>query len=102
MGFTGSVIGGIVGYESATGTGTTTKKLKKQGAQIIGMDTTAHAPIPVPPLPKPNQVAAPVDARDNQRRRRQQYFQGRNSTILTGALGIPQDANGTRKVLLGS
>ena len=101
MGVSGAIISGaasVVGYEKATGSGTTTKKIKK----VVGMDSSAPAPIPIPPMPRPNEVAAPVEARDNQRRKRQQTFQGRNSTILTGSLGIPNEANGTRKTLLGA
>ena len=70
----------------------------------------SRRPAPVPPPPPPVQMPAPpatvIDpavksARKNEKKAAAQLA-GRKSTILTGSKGVLDDANTTKKTLLGS
>jgi hypothetical protein len=70
----------------------------------------SRRPAPVPPPPPPVQMPAPpatvIDpavksARKNEKKAAAQLA-GRKSTILTGSQGVLEEANTTKKTLLGS
>ena len=70
----------------------------------------SRRPAPVPPPPPPVQMPAPPatvidpavkNARKNEKKAAAQLA-GRKSTILTGSQGVLEEANTTKKTLLGS
>ena len=70
----------------------------------------SRRPAPVPPPPPPVQMPAPPatvidpavkNARKNEKKAAAQLA-GRKSTILTGSQGVLDDANTSKKTLLGS
>lgn len=69
----------------------------------IGGAPSAPSPPPLPPEPPPPPTEAdPAVARaQKSERQRAALAQGRSDTLLTGAAGLTQPANTTKKTLLG-